>query len=162
MIVRPKAPLSFDVRTRLPFGALSETPDMSTTTTTSADGLFAAPSNPIGYVAILAALVTGVLHLLAAMNAIQFSQLLGILFVLNGLGFILGLGLYLTRLWRRSLFLVAAVYAVITILALFVFQGWSLEAFYMGGSLNPIAVVSKAAEAVLAISAAYLYVGSEA
>ena len=95
---------------------------MSTTTTTSADGLFAAPSNPIGYVAILAALVTGVLHLLAAMNAIQFSQLLGILFVLNGLGFILGLGLYLTRLWRRSLFLVAAVYAVITILALFVFQ----------------------------------------
>ena len=131
---------------------------MSTTTTTSADGLFAAPSNPIGYVAILAALVTGVLHLLAAMNAIQFSQLLGILFVLNGLGFILGLGLYLTRLWRRSLFL----YAVITILALFVFQGWSLEAFYMGGSLNPIAVVSKAAEAVLAISAAYLYVGSEA
>ena len=130
------------------------------TTTTNADGLLDVPSNPIGYVAILAALVTGAIHLLAAMNAIQFSQTLGILFVLNGLGFLVGLGLYLTRLWRRSLFLVAAAYAVATILALFVFQGWSIEAFYRGGSLNPIAVVSKVAEALLAICAVYLYVDS--
>ena len=134
---------------------------MGTTTTANADGLFAAPSNPIGYVAILAALVTGVIHLLAAMNAIQFSRMLGVLFVLNGLGFIMGLGLYLTRFWRRPLFLVAAVYAVITILALFAFQGWGLEAFYREGGLNPIAVVSKVAEAVLAVCTVYLYASSE-
>ncbi|ELY50260.1 MULTISPECIES: DUF7475 family protein [Natronorubrum] len=130
--------------------------------TTEANQRFVRPSNPIGYVAIVMALVTGVLHLLATMNAIQFSEVLAALFVLNGLGFIGGTILYLTPYWQRSLFLVAAAYSIITILALFPVQGWGVEAFYMEGNLNPIAVITKAAEAVLAVCAVYLYADTEA
>ncbi|WIV66444.1 hypothetical protein QQ977_12185 [Natrialbaceae archaeon AArc-T1-2] len=103
------------------------------------------------------AVVTGVLHLVASTNAIQFSQTLGILFILNGLGFLGGAAIYLTRFWRRPLFLVAAAYSIVTILALFPVQGWGIEAFYMGGDLNPLAVITKAAEAILAVCAIYLY-----
>jgi small basic protein len=130
---------------------------MSNTAATAQSGGIQWPDNTLGYVAIIAAIVTGVLHLLAVTRAIQFSQTLAILFALNGLGFLGGIGVYLTRYWRRSLFLVAAAYSVVTILALFAFQGWSIEAFYMSGSLNPIAVISKVAEAVLAIAALALY-----
>ncbi|MDQ2050187.1 hypothetical protein RBH26_06785 [Natronolimnohabitans sp. A-GB9] len=103
------------------------------------------------------ALVTGILHLVASTNAIEFSEVLAILFILNGLGFIGGSVLYLTRYWRRELFLVAAAYSIVTILALFPVQGWGLEAFYMDGNLNPLAVITKAAEAILAVCALYLY-----
>jgi small basic protein len=134
---------------------------MSTTAATSSSTGVQLPDTTLGYVAILAAVVTGVLHLLAVSKAIQFSQTLAILFALNGLGFLGGIGIYLTRYWRRSLFLVAAAYAIITILALFAFRGWTVEAFYMGGSLNPVAVISKAAEAVLAASTLILYSQAE-
>ena len=130
---------------------------MSNTAATAQSGGIQWPDNTLGYVAIIAAIVTGVLHLLAVTRAIQFSQTLAILFALNGLGFLGGIGVYLTRYWRLSLFLVAAAYSVGTFLALFAVQGWSVEAFYMGGSLNPIAVISKVAEAVLAIAALALY-----
>lgn len=130
---------------------------MSNTAATSSTAGVQWPDNTLGYVAILAAIITGGLHLLAVTRAIQFSQTLAILFALNGLGFLGGIGIYLTRYWRRPLFLVAAAYSIVTILALFVFQGWSIEAFYMGGSLNPIAVLSKVAEAVLAAAALVLY-----
>ena len=125
--------------------------------TTGADTAFVRPAQAVGYVAIVAALVTGVLHLLAATNAIEFSEILAILFALNGLGFLGGIALYLTGYWRRWLFLVAAVYSIVTILALFPVQGWGLEAFYMDGNLNPIAVITKVAEGVLAACALYLY-----
>ncbi len=130
---------------------------MGASSTTRTEPLFDRPTNPIGYIAILMALVTGVLHLVASTNAIQFSQLLAILFILNGLGFLGGAAIYLTRYWRRPLFLVAAVYSIVTILALFPVQGWGVEAFYMQGNLNPLAVITKAAEAVLAVCALYLY-----
>jgi len=107
------------------------------------------------------AVITGVLHLIAATNAVEMSVVLGVLFVLNGLGFIGGVGIYLTRFWRRWLFLVAALYSLITILALFPVQGWGVEAFYMEGNLNPLAVITKAAEAVLVVCALYLYAVSE-
>ena len=115
------------------------------------------PDNAVGYIAILMALITGILHLVAATNAIQFSQVLGILFVLNGLGFLVGAALYLTNYWRNELFVVAALYSIVTILALFPVQGWGIEAFYMQGNINPLAVITKAAEAVLAVCAVYLY-----
>ncbi|TYT60791.1 DUF7475 family protein [Natrialba swarupiae] len=125
--------------------------------TTASGTLFERPSNPIGYVAILMALITGVLHLIASTNAIEMSVVLAILFVLNGVGFIGGTILYVTRYWQPWLFIVAAIYAVVTILALFPVQGWGVEAFYMQGSLNPIAVITKAAEGVLAVCALSLY-----
>jgi hypothetical protein len=118
------------------------------------------PSHPVGYVAILAATVTGIIHLLLGSQVMGFNQTLGILFVLNGLGFLGGIGLYLSRYWRRELFVVAAGYALVTVLALFAFQGFSVEAFYMRGDLNPIAVVAKAAELVVAGCAIYLYTSS--
>lgn len=115
------------------------------------------PASPLGYVAILAALLTGVLHLVLAPRVMGFSQTMGILFILNGLGFLGGTLVYVTRFWRTELYLVAALYSVATILALFAFQGFSVEAFYMRGSINPMAVITKAAEAVLAIVTVYLY-----
>jgi len=130
---------------------------MASSYTTTSESTLTTPSSPVGYIAILMALITGVLHLVAATNAIQFSQVLGILFVLNGLGFLGGIVLYLTTYWRSELFVVAAVYSIVTILALFPVQGWGIEAFYMQGSINPLAVITKAAEAVLAACAVYLY-----
>ncbi|CCQ35989.1 uncharacterized protein Nmlp_1802 [Natronomonas moolapensis 8.8.11] len=130
---------------------------MSSAHATGSEPLFSRPSNPVGIVAIVMAAITGVLHLLAVMNAIQFSQTLAILFALNGLGFLGGIVVYLSRFWRRPLFLLAAAYGIVTILALFQFQGWSVDAFYVGGSLNPIAVVSKVVEAIFATCCLYLY-----
>ncbi|MFO7834320.1 MAG: hypothetical protein R6V31_09780 [Halohasta sp.] len=130
---------------------------MGTNQTTQSDSLVQLPSNPVGYVAILLALLTGVIHLVATTRAIEMSVVLAVLFVLNGLGFLGGAALYLTRFWRRWLFLAAAVYSLVTILALFPFRGWGIEAFYMNGSLNPIVVVSKAVEALLVVVSGYLY-----
>lgn len=129
--------------------------------TTNTDSALELPSSFVGYIAIIMAVITGVLHLVASTNAIEFSQVIAILFVLNGLGFLGGAALYLTRFWRRPLFLVAAAYSIVTILALFPVQGWGVEAFYMEGNLNPLAVITKAAEAILAVCAIYLYVDAE-
>jgi hypothetical protein len=126
------------------------------------ESLIDLPSNPVGYIAVLAALVTGVLHLVLGPRMMGFNQTMGILFILNGLGFLGGIGLYLTRYWNRSLYLVAAGYAIVTILAFFAFQGFSLDAFYRQGSLNPMAVASKVVELVVAVSALYLYTDTSA
>jgi len=125
--------------------------------TATTDSTIVLPENPVGYVAVLMAVITGVLHLIAATNAIEMSAVMAALFVLNGLGFLGGAALYLTRLWRRPLFLVAAVYSFVTIVALFPVQGWGVEAFYVDGALNPLRVITKAAEAVLVFCVLYLY-----
>lgn len=130
---------------------------MSVSNTAASDSLVDLPQNPLGYIAILLAVVTGVIHLVLAPRVVGFSQTLAILFALNGLGFVGGILLYLTRFWRRELYLVAALYALATVLALFVFQGFGVDAFYSQGQLNPMAVGSKAAEVLLAVVAGYLY-----
>jgi hypothetical protein len=126
-------------------------------TSTSSESIVNLPSNPLGYIALLAAVVTGGIHLLLGPRVIGFSQLMGVLFILNGVGFLAGSGLYLTKYWRPKLYLVAAGYAAVTLIALFGFQGFSLDAFYMQGDLNPMAVLAKTAELVLTICAVYLY-----
>ena len=105
------------------------------------------PSNAVAYVAILAALVSAAIHLYLAPRIMAFDQTQAVLFYLNGLGFVGGVVLFLTRYWRRWLYLVAAGYALATIAAFFV----------MGGPLNPLAIASKVAEAVVVVAAAYLY-----
>lgn len=120
--------------------------------------LVSLPSHPLGYVAVLAAVATAVVHLLLGTRVMGFSRTLGVLFLLNGLGFLGGLDLYLSRYWRRGLYLVAAGYALVTIVAFFALQGFGPEAFFSRGALNRLAVAAKAAELVLATSAAYLYV----
>ncbi len=127
------------------------------TTTGRTDSLISPPSNSVGYLVILAAVVTGILHLVLAPRAMGFNQMMGILFILNGLGFLGGVVLYLTPYWNQTLYLVAAAYSIATIVALFVFQGFSIDAFYMQGSLNPMAVITKVTEAIVAIGAMYLY-----
>ncbi|MFB6123447.1 MAG: hypothetical protein ABEJ78_08315 [Haloferacaceae archaeon] len=132
------------------------------TATGGGGSLVSLPQNPLGYVAIVLALVTGVIHLLLAPRVVNFSQTLAILFALNGVGFLGGLLVYLTRFWRRELYLVAAVYSLLTLVAFFVWPpGGEIEfvaAFYRGSELNVMAVVAKAVEALLAVCTAYLYV----
>jgi hypothetical protein len=141
------------------FNVLWNTPTMATSASSSdmKGSLVDLPSHPVGYIAVLAALATGIIHLLAGPRVMEFSQMMGVLFILNGLGFLGGIALYATRYWRRELYLVAALYALATILALFVFQGFSVEAFYSRGSLNPMAVASKVAELVVLVCGLYLY-----
>jgi len=130
---------------------------MVTQSTQRQESLFTLPSHPVGYLAIVATLTTAGIHLLLGPRVMGFSQTLGMLFILNGFGFLGGVVLYSSRYWRRELFLVAAGYAIVTIVSLFVFQGFSIDAFYMQGNLNPLAVVSKAAEGILALCSVYLY-----
>jgi hypothetical protein len=105
------------------------------------------PSNPVAYVAVLAALVSAAIHLLLAPRVMGFNQTMGVLFYLNGLGWVGGTLLFLSRFWRRELYLVAAGYALVTIVAFFV----------MGGRVNTISIASKAAEAAFVLVAVYLY-----
>jgi len=127
--------------------------------TQSSESLLSLPENAVGYLAILLAVVTGVIHLLLGPRVMGFSQTLGILFILNGLGFIGGIVVYLTRYWRRELFLVAAGYAIVTFLAFFFFGGFEgfVSPFFRNGQLNMMAVVAKGAEVLFAAVTAYLY-----
>ena len=127
------------------------------TAVTEKDSFISLPSHPVGYVAVLATLVTATIHLFLGPRVMGFSQLLGTLFILNGLGFLGGGVLYLSRYWRSELYLVAAGYALVTVLAFFAFQGFGVEAFFNRGSLNQMAVAAKAVELVLAACAGYLY-----
>ncbi|MCG1004941.1 MULTISPECIES: hypothetical protein [Halobacterium] len=117
------------------------------------------PSHPAEYIAVVAAVITAVIHLRLGPRFIEFSQTLGFLFILNGLGFLGGILVYVTRYWRRKFYLVAAGYAITTLLAFFFYGGFEglLPAFQMRGSLNWNAVWAKAAEVILSVSALYLY-----
>jgi hypothetical protein len=114
---------------------------------TDASSLLSLPDSAIGYLAVLGALASAAIHLFLAPQVIGFSQTTGLLFYLNGLGFVGGVLLYLSRYWRRELYLVAAAYALVTIVAFFV----------MSGRLNPLSIGSKVAEAVVVLTAGYLY-----
>lgn len=116
-------------------------------TTDRQQPLVSLPSNSLAYVAILAAVVSAGIHLFLAPRVIGFSQTTGILFYLNGLGFIGGSLLFLSRYWRRELYLVAAAYALVTIVAFFA----------MSGRINEMSIAAKTAEAVVVIVAGYLY-----
>jgi hypothetical protein len=129
---------------------------MSTTQRDSST-TFSLPTNSVGYVAIGAAVVTGVLHLvlgivflsqggISSITAI-LTQTLPVLFILNGIGFLGGIGVYLSQYWRRELHLIAAGYAGATIVAFFIFNG----------GFSPVVAISKIAEVTFIISVLYLY-----
>lgn len=121
------------------------------------DSLVKLPEHPIGYLLILLAVITGLIHLTLAMAVINFSQTMGILFGLNGLGYLGGIAVYVSRFWRKEFYIVAALYALATIGAFFYFQGFGIDAFYSQGTLNTMAVVAKLVEAFIVIDAAYLF-----
>ncbi|WP_135303034.1 DUF7475 family protein [Haloarcula amylovorans] len=120
---------------------------MSQSTATRETGLVRFPPNSIAYVAALGALVSAAIHFLLAPGIMGFNQTIGILFYLNGAGWIAGLLVFFSRYWRRKLYLVAAAYAVVTLVAFFV----------MSGRFNTMSILSKLAEAAVAVTAVYLY-----
>jgi len=131
----------------------------TSTTTRSGRSVLSLPDSLVGYLANDLAVITAIIHILLAPQVLGFSQTLAILFVLNGLGFLGGIAIYMTDYWRRELYLVAAGYAIVTFLAFFFFGGFEgfVSAFYMGDSLNWNAVGAKVAEVLLAVCALYLY-----
>ncbi|MDS0295926.1 DUF7475 family protein [Halogeometricum luteum] len=119
----------------------------SQSTAASESSLLSLPSNNLAYIGVVATLVSALIHLYLAPTVMGFDPTTGVLFYLNALGWLVGVALFFTRYWRRSLHLVAAGYAVLTIVAYFA----------MGGPTNPMAIASKVAEAVVALVAGYLY-----
>jgi hypothetical protein len=117
------------------------------TGTANSQSLVNLPTNSIAYVAILGALVSAAIHLYLAPSILAFSQTSGILFYLNGFGWLGGVLVFVSRFWRRELYLVAAAYAIITVIAFFV----------MSGDLSGLALPSKVAEIVVAAVSLYLY-----
>ena len=115
--------------------------------TRTSESLVRLPDRGVAYVAVLAALVSAGIHLYLAPTVIGFSQTTGILFYLNGVGWLGGIALLLSRFWRRELYLVAAGYAAVTVVAFVA----------MGGRVGTVSVVSKVAELVVAAAAVYLY-----
>ncbi|RRJ33575.1 DUF7475 family protein [Halocatena pleomorpha] len=121
----------------------------SQTATTGKSATFTGlPSGVAPYVAILAALVSAGIHLWLTPVVIEFDTTQAILFVLAALGFIGGIGVFLTRYWRREFYPAAILFSLAQIIAFFV----------MDGPLNNLAIASKTAEAVFIVAAAYLYV----
>lgn len=114
---------------------------------TAADSVVRLPPNWIGYLAVLAALISAGIHLFLAPRIMGFNQTTGTLFYLNGVGFVGGILLYLSRYWRRWLYLVAAGYALVTIVAFAV----------MSGRVSSMSIAAKTAEVVLVATTLYLY-----
>jgi hypothetical protein len=115
--------------------------------TQTSESLVRLPDHGVAYVAVVAALVSAGIHLYLAPRVIGFSQTTGVLFYLNGIGWLGGIALLLSRFWRRELYLVAAGYAVVTVVAFVA----------MGGQVGTVSIVSKLAEVVVAVTAGYLY-----
>ncbi|WP_049916908.1 DUF7475 family protein [Halogeometricum pallidum] len=117
------------------------------TAASESPSLLSLPSNNLAYLGVVAALVSAVIHLYLAPVVMGFDPTTGVLFYLNAAGWVVGATLFFTRYWRRELHLVAAGYAVLTIVAYVA----------MGGPTNSMAIASKVAEAVVALVAGYLY-----
>ena len=109
------------------------------------------PSGITPYVMIIAALVSAAIHLWLTPDVLNFDPSQAVLFVLAAVGFIIGITVYVTRYWRRKFYLLMALFALAQIVAYFV----------MGGPANTMAILSKAAEAIVVLTAIYLYTITE-
>jgi hypothetical protein len=135
---------------------------MAETTTATGAQTFSTPENSAGYLAVLTALTTGILHLYLIPGALATAGTTGgVLFALNGIGFVGGAVLYLSKFWRKELFLVAAFYALASIVAMFMVHGWTIDSLlYRNGSIAQWAILSKSAESILLGSSLYIYSNS--
>ncbi|MFC7009741.1 DUF7475 family protein [Halalkalicoccus salilacus] len=127
---------------------------MSSTTrtaTTESPLITGIPTGIVPYILIGAALVSAAVHFWFTPVVIEFDTIQAILFVLAGLGFVVGIIVYATRFWRREFYLLAALFAFAQILAFFV----------MGGPVNTMAIASKTAEVIVVLAAGYLYMTTE-
>ncbi|MFB6170004.1 MAG: hypothetical protein ABEJ06_02550 [Haloarculaceae archaeon] len=115
--------------------------------TESAHPVVRLPAHRVAYVAVIAALVSAAIHLLLAPRVMGFNRVTGVLFYLNGLGWLGGIGLFFSRFWWRDLYLVAAIYALTTIIAFVT----------MSGRTSSLALTAKAAEMVVVFVSLYLW-----
>lgn len=116
-------------------------------TTTGPPLITGIPTSIVSYIMIGAALVSAATHFWLTPVVIEFDTMQAVLFVLAGLGFIGGIGVYVSRFWRREFYLLAALFALAQIIAYFV----------MNGPPNTMAMASKTAEAIVVLAAGYLY-----
>ena len=100
----------------------------------------------VHWAAVVLAAVTGAIHLFLGVRVVNFAPAMGYLFVLAGLGFFGGIAVFLSRYWRRELYLVAAGYAVLQILA------WLAL-----GQFNALGYVDKAVQVGFVALVIYLY-----
>ena len=135
---------------------------MAETTTATDAQAFSTPANSAGYLAVLTALTTGLLHLYLIPGALATAGTTGGgLFALNGIGFVGGTVLYLSKYWRKELFIVAALYALASIVAMFMIHGWTIDSLlYRNGSIAQWAITAKSAESILIGCSLYLYSNS--
>ena len=135
---------------------------MAETTTASDAQAFSTPEHSTGYLAVLTALTTGILHLYLIPGALATAGTTGgVLFALNGIGFVGGTGLYLSNYWRKELFIVAALYALASIVAMFIIHGWTIDSLlYRNGSIAQWALLAKSAESILIGCSLSLYSNS--
>lgn len=116
--------------------------------TQTQSGLLSVDSfTPVHWLAIAAAVVSAVIHLYLAPRVMNFNQTMGILFILAGLGYFGGIAIFLTRYWRPILYLVAALFTIVQIVA------W--VATGMGG--GTMGIVDKAVQVVFVVLVGYLY-----
>lgn len=130
-------------------------PLMSETTSNTASRsslVTGVPSGVVPYLMIAAALVSAAIHLWLVPVVVAFDTTQAVLFVLAAVGFVAGVVIYVTRYWRREFYVLIGLLALAQILAYFV----------MGGPMNAMAIVSKFAEAIVAVAAAYLYSTADA
>ena len=135
---------------------------MAETTTATGAQTISKPEDSVGYLAVLAGLTTGILHLYLIPGAFEAAGTTGgVLFILNGVGFVGGTGLYLSKYWRKELFVLAAIYALASIVAMFMVHGWTIDSLlYRNGSIAQWAITSKSAESILIGCSLYLYSNS--
>lgn len=135
---------------------------MAETTTATGAQVFSTPANSAGYLAVIAGLTTGILHLYLIPGALATAGTTGgVLFALNGIGFVGGTVLYLSKYWPKELFIVAALYALASIVAMFMVHGWTIDSLlYRSGSIAQWAITAKSAESILIGCSLYLYSNS--
>jgi hypothetical protein len=101
----------------------------------------------VHWVAVVTAVVSAVIHLYLAPKVLNFELMMGVLFALAGLGYFGGIGIFLTKYWRRELYLAAALFSLAQIVI------WVAT-----GMNNPtFAYPDKAAQVVHVVAVAMLY-----
>ncbi|XGI84404.1 hypothetical protein ACEU6E_03920 [Halorutilales archaeon Cl-col2-1] len=71
--------------------------------------------NILEWVAVITAFISGTIHLVLAPGAMEFSAMMGRLFLAAGVGYYIGIGWFLTKYWNRYLYPVAALLTLIQI-----------------------------------------------
>lgn len=109
---------------------------------------------PLHWAAVVLAAVTGLVHL--ALGVSNIGTPMGVSFLLAGLGFVVGIGLFLRGYRRRLLYLLGIPYTV-TQIVLYVAFNWPNVVFLADGGVYMVGVVDKVVQMLLVATLAVLY-----